>query len=171
MDFFDKLGKKASEAYKITAEKTSKLTKEAKLKLKNNENKAAIDELYIEIGKKVYEKHVRNEKIDIKKELEKECTQIDVLAAEIETNLNECYELKNKIKCNNCSTLVEKTAKFCPECGEKIEIVEIVEDEKEEEKAKKAKKTKNVEEKPKKIKKVETKTETKKEKPKTKKED
>ena len=167
MDFFEKLGKKASEAYKVTAEKTSKLTKEAKLKLKNNENKAAIDELYIEIGKKVYEKHVRNEKIDIKKELEKECTKIDVLAAEIETNLNECYELKNKVKCNNCSTLVEKTVKFCPECGAKIEIVEVVEDEKEED----LKDTEIVEEKPKKSKKTETKTETKKEKPNTKKED
>ena len=30
MEFFDKLGKKASEAYKVTADKTGKLAKEAK---------------------------------------------------------------------------------------------------------------------------------------------
>ena len=30
MDFFDKLGKKASEAYKVTADKTGKIAKEAK---------------------------------------------------------------------------------------------------------------------------------------------
>ena len=34
MDFFDKLGKKASEAYKVTADKTGKIAKEAKLKMK-----------------------------------------------------------------------------------------------------------------------------------------
>ena len=34
MEFFDKLTKKASETYKGAAEKTSKLAKEAKLKLK-----------------------------------------------------------------------------------------------------------------------------------------
>ena len=33
MEFFDKLGKKASEAYRITADKTGKIAKETKLKL------------------------------------------------------------------------------------------------------------------------------------------
>ena len=34
MDFFNQLGKKATEAYKVTADKTGKIAKEAKLKLK-----------------------------------------------------------------------------------------------------------------------------------------
>ena len=34
MDFFDKLGKQASKTYKYTAQKTSKLAREAKLKTK-----------------------------------------------------------------------------------------------------------------------------------------
>ena len=34
MEFFDKLGKKASEAYKMTADKTGKLQKKLKLNLK-----------------------------------------------------------------------------------------------------------------------------------------
>jgi len=42
VDFFNKLGKKASKTYKITAEKTGKLAKEAKLRLKINENKSDI---------------------------------------------------------------------------------------------------------------------------------
>ncbi len=119
MDFFDKLGKKASETYKVTAEKTSKIAKEAKLKMKMNENKSNIEDIYKEIGKKVYEKHVREENIDIKKDLEEECTKIDVLSAEIETYLKECLELKDLRQCKNCSSKIEKDAKFCPECGEK----------------------------------------------------
>ena len=37
MDLFDKIGKKATETYKYTAEKTSKFAKEARIKLKINE--------------------------------------------------------------------------------------------------------------------------------------
>ena len=69
MDFFDKLGKTASKTYKGAAEITGKLAKEAKLKMKMAENKAKIEDIYEEIGKKVYEKHIREENINIKDEL------------------------------------------------------------------------------------------------------
>ena len=78
MDFFDKIGKKASETYKFTAEKTGKLAKEAKLRMKMNEDKSDIEDLYKQIGKKVYEKHLLQDTINIKEELEEECTKVDV---------------------------------------------------------------------------------------------
>ena len=37
MEIFDKIGKKASEAYKMTADKTGKIAKETKLKLRMND--------------------------------------------------------------------------------------------------------------------------------------
>ena len=46
MEFFDKLGKKASEAYKVTADKTGKLAKEAKLRMKIADLKSQINEIY-----------------------------------------------------------------------------------------------------------------------------
>ena len=119
MEFFDKLGKKASEAYKVTADKTGKIAKEAKIRMKINEMKCQIKDIYVEIGKKVYEKHVREENIDIKKDLEEECTRIDVLTAEIEDRLNECLELRDKKKCQKCFKEIDKNMKFCPECGAK----------------------------------------------------
>ena len=70
MEFFDKLGKKASQAAKVTADKTGKIAKETKLKFKIGELKTQINDIYEEIGKKVYEKHVREEDISIKKDLE-----------------------------------------------------------------------------------------------------
>ena len=48
MEFFDKLGKKASEAYKVTADKTGKLAKEAKLRMKISELKSQINDIYKE---------------------------------------------------------------------------------------------------------------------------
>ena len=118
MDFFDKLGQKASEAYKVTADKTGKLAKETKLKFKMGELKNQISDIYEEIGKIVYEQHVREENIDIKKQIEEKCTKIDVLSDEIESILKECMELKNKRQCPKCQTQIDKEVKFCPQCGE-----------------------------------------------------
>lgn len=129
MDFFDKLGKQASKAYKATADKTGKIAKEAKIKLKMNELKSEVKDLYEEIGKKVYEKHVREEDINIKKDLEEECTKIDVLSNEIEDLLQQCLELKDKKQCIKCYTEIEKNVKFCPNCGEKQEEISQVNNE------------------------------------------
>ena len=127
MEIFNKLGKKASEAYKVTADKTGKLAKEAKLRMKIADLKSQISDIYKEIGKKVYENHVREEKVDLEKELEEECTKIDVMSAEIESNLKQCLELKDKRKCEKCFAEIDKDVKFCPECGAKQEEVEETE--------------------------------------------
>lgn len=126
MGFFDNLGKKASAAYDATAEKTGKLAKEAKLRMKINENKSDINDLYKEIGRKIYEKHVREENIDIKTELEEECTKIDVLSAEIETCLKSILELKDKKQCEQCHAEIELKDVFCPKCGAKQPNTEVL---------------------------------------------
>lgn len=124
MDFFNKLTQKAKETYKEASQKTGELAKEAKLRMKMNENKSLINSLYQEIGKKVYEKHVKSETIDIKTELEEECTKIDVLSAEIETCLKQIRELKDKKQCPKCFKEIELEAKFCNYCGAKQEDTE-----------------------------------------------
>ena len=55
MEFFDKLSKKASETYKFTKDKTTKISGELKLKGKINDLKSKIEDVYKEIGKIVYE--------------------------------------------------------------------------------------------------------------------
>ena len=127
MEFFDKLGKKASEAYKMTADKTGKIAKETKMKFKIGELRSQINDIYEEIGKKVYEKHVKKEEISMKNDLEEECTKIDVLSDEIESLLKQCLELKDKKQCPKCFKEIEKDAKFCPSCGAKQEEIEVKE--------------------------------------------
>lgn len=126
MEFFDMIGKKASEAYKITADKTGKLAKETKLKIRMGEIKAQTNEIYQEIGKKVYEKHVREENISIKDEMEEECTKLDVLSDEMDSLLKQCLELRDKKQCPSCFTEIEKYMNFCPNCGKKQEYNEEV---------------------------------------------
>ena len=133
MDFFDKLGKKASVAYKVTADKTGKLAKEAKLKMKISDLRGDIDDIYKDIGKKVYENHVREEKENLTNELDELCTKIDVLSEEIETNLQECLKLKDRRKCSSCFKEIDKDAKYCPECGTEQEKIEEPEETSEDE--------------------------------------
>ena len=119
MEFFDKLGKKASEAYKITADKTGKIAKETKMKLKINDLKSQVNDIYEEIGKKVYEKHKREEEISIEKDLEEECIKIDVISDEIDNLLKQCLELKDKKQCQNCYKQISIEDKYCSNCGAK----------------------------------------------------
>ena len=132
MAYFDKLGKKASEAYKITADKTGKLAKETKIKFKMGDLKSQINDIYEEIGKIVYEKHVKKEEISMS-EVEEQCTKIDVITDEIEDLQKQTLELRDKKLCTNCFKEIEKNAKFCPSCGaeqqeEVVKEVEILED-------------------------------------------
>lgn len=133
MEFFDKLGKKASEAYRVTADKTGKIAKETKLKIKMGDLKSKISDIYEEIGKIVYEKHIRKEQIDIEKDLIEQCTNIDVMSDEIESLLKECLELKDKKQCSKCFNEIEKDAKFCPKCGMKQEENKVENKEEQEE--------------------------------------
>lgn len=136
MGFFNNLGKKASEAYKVTADKTSKIAKETKLRMQVADYKSQINDLYKEIGEVVYKKHSEDSKNSITKELEEKCTKIDELTAQIDANLKECLKLKDKRTCPKCNSEVDKNVQFCPNCGEKLEPV--VEEKEEEEPAKEA---------------------------------
>ena len=144
MGFFNSLGKKASEAYKVTADKTSKIAKETKLRMQVADYKSQINDLYKEIGEVVYKKHSEDSKNSITKELEEKCTKIDELSAQIDANLKECLKLKDKRTCPKCSSEVDKNVQFCTNCGEKLEP--IVEEKSEEEPAKEAEVVENNEE-------------------------
>mgnify|MGYP002530894581 CR=1 FL=1 len=133
MEFFDKLGKKASEAYKMTADKTGKIAKETKIKFKIGELRTQVNDVYEEIGKKVYEKHVLEGEISIENEIEEYCTKLDVLSDEIDSLLKQCLELKDKKQCPKCYSEIEKEMKFCPNCGykqieENVRETEILDD-------------------------------------------
>lgn len=112
MGFFNDLGKK-------TTETTSKIAREAKLKMKINEDKVKVRDLYEEIGAKIYQKHVREENLNIKDDLADECLKLDNLSKEIEDARMEILRLNNKKVCAKCFAEVDKDAQFCPKCGEK----------------------------------------------------
>ena len=131
MDFFNKLGNMASETYKKTSKKTGDLAKEAKIRMKMNEDKAHVKDLYEEIGKIVYQKHLKKDEISIEEDLNSYCTQIDELSENIEKSLDTLLALRGKRVCENCHSEIDNKVKFCPSCGKEqpeIKIEEVTED-------------------------------------------
>jgi len=128
MDFFNKLGNIANKTYKSASQKTGELAKEAKIKMKMNENKSKIKDLYEEMGKIIYQKHIHEEEVKIKEDLDSYCSQIDEISKEQEKLQEEILTLKNKRICENCYTEIDLNVKYCPHCGfeqaeEKVEDI------------------------------------------------
>lgn len=117
MEFFNKLGDIANKTYKNASQKTGEIAKEAKIKMKMNENKGKIKDLYEEIGKIVYQKHIHGDEVEIEEDLNTYCSQIDELSSKIEKAQEDVLALKNKRICENCYAEIELKAKYCPHCG------------------------------------------------------
>ena len=118
MDFFDKIGKKASETYKVTAEKTSKIAKETKLKMAINTYKSNAEEVYKKIGKIVYQKYAAQEEM-LEEDIQEELNKLDTIHEQIEQANKEIMSLKDKIRCKNCNYEMDEDFKYCPKCGAK----------------------------------------------------
>lgn len=123
MNFFDKLGKKANEAYQVTKEKTVTLTEEIKIKGKISEINDKIDGLYAEIGKFVYTelKDGRDASRDVVTE---KCNEISKLNDDLEKLRTDVLALKNIKKCVKCNAEMDLKSEFCSICGEKQPKVE-----------------------------------------------
>lgn len=117
MDFLNKLGDIANKTYKNASQKTGEIAKEAKIKMKMNENKSKINDLYEEIGKIVYQKYINKEEVKIEEDLNTYCNQIDEFSKEIEKCQEEVLSLKNKKICENCYAEIDLSSKYCPHCG------------------------------------------------------
>lgn len=116
MEIFEKIGDAASKTYKYTAEKTSKIAKETKLKIKINEYKREIEDIYREIGETIYEKSVTDQELN-KEEILGKCEAIDNITEKIVECKDELLNLKERKQCKNCYQEIEMASNYCPNCG------------------------------------------------------
>ena len=124
MGFFDNLSKKATETYKSTTDKTSKMAREMKLKSYIGENKNKIQSIYTEIGRKVYEKHQEGNIAEIEDAIKPELEQIAAVTKKIENMNNEIRAINNLKLCEKCAAEIAIDARFCPSCGTPQQIQE-----------------------------------------------
>lgn len=125
-DFFDKLKDSVSKA-KDSAEKiarevakrTSNTITHTKLSFSMNEVQSKIKDIYAEIGKELYAKYLNGEETD--ESIHDSFAQIDKLMDEIEIINSKIAELKNSVKCPECSTFNSAEAGFCSHCGASLD--------------------------------------------------
>ncbi len=119
MDFFNNLGKKASEALKNTKEKTTKISGELKLKSKITDYKSKIVDLEKEIGSIIYEDFKNNSKLGENEDIIKKCEEIAELESNIKSAEEEILVLKDIKKCISCGSELSVDMEYCSKCGAK----------------------------------------------------
>ena len=123
-EFLDKIKDGASKTKdaaerlaKEVAKRTSNAITSTKLSYAINDANNKIKDIYAEIGKTMYEKYLDNgEESDFASEFEK----ISVLMQDIEILETKKAELKNVLRCAECSTLNPTTSEYCAKCGAKL---------------------------------------------------
>lgn len=130
MDFFNKLGKKATETYQVTKEKATNLSAEIKIRGKISDYKDKIEEKYSEIGKEVYNQ-IKEGKDVSKDSIVSKCDEITISQGEISKLKEQLLTLKKVKKCEGCGNEIPIDSDFCPKCGKsqpKVENVEVKEE-------------------------------------------
>ena len=134
MDFLNKLGKKASETYQVTKEKTVKFSEEMKLKGKISEARNRINEIYKEIGEAIYTQYKTNNE-EPNEEIKQKCEEISSKFDEISKLESDILALKESKKCTKCGSEINQKDEFCPKCGvkqpkqeEKVELKEEIQE-------------------------------------------
>lgn len=131
MSFLDKLSEKISTGTEKVTEKAKEVSGVATLTAGMEKEKVAIEKLYKEIGKKMYEEH----KDVLASALPEETQAIDDSFKKIE-DAKVAIRIKKGIKiCPNCGKELDKATVFCSACGTKLpeEEKEKAEEEKTEE--------------------------------------
>ncbi len=124
-----KVGDAATETYNTVAEKSGKMFEEAKLKMSISTKEGEIDEIYLGMGKTVYDMYAQGE--DVGKVFTKESKKIDKLNTEIK-DMNKKILFNKKLRtCEKCGKVISLESVFCSDCGTKQKPVKIKEEAKE----------------------------------------
>lgn len=134
------VGKTATDTYNTVADKSGKVIEETKLRFAISEKQNEIEQIYVEMGKTVYDSYKTGE--DVGKAFTKESKKIDKILSEIDDMNTKILLNKGLRKCPACGETVANQAGFCTNCGEKLKPVKVKEEKKAEDKKKEEPKAK-----------------------------
>jgi len=118
MSFGNNLKKIFTDTARIAVKKSGEVIESAKAKYTEFDIQSSIDNLYMDLGKIVYNGYKTDEDVS---------DSITNLCDEIQSKISELSNIKNKtdnfsyyIVCPSCSKGCDPKASFCPYCGEKL---------------------------------------------------
>ena len=122
--FSKKVGTTASETYNAVINKSGKIIEGTKSKFEISEKEDKIEEIFISMGKTVYEMYKKGENVgDV---LEQNAEKIDDLNKEIEEMEKKLLSNKGLKECCNCGKIIPVDSHFCPKCGTEQSDVQIL---------------------------------------------
>ena len=102
----DKVGDTVEKGVKTGSDGYKKMTEKARIKKEITQAESAIQDAYVEIGKKFAAENPEAEGF------------MDFFKAIADSTA----KIEDKITCKGCGASVDKNAKFCAKCGTKVEI-------------------------------------------------
>lgn len=123
------VGKTATDTYNTVADKSGKAIEDAKLKMSIADKEDEIEEIYIQMGKTVYDEYKAGE--DVGKAFTKESKKIDKILSEIDEHKKIILYNKGLRICEKCEEVISNESAFCSNCGAKQKPVKIKKDKKE----------------------------------------
>ena len=113
MAFFDELSKKAG-SIAASAQKTANV---AKIQHQISQKQSEFDALYHQIGQIYYSCRQRGVQPD--ESIGALCDRVTALCQEIEDLRAEVDRIRNVRRCAACGKVIDRSVKFCPNCGAK----------------------------------------------------
>ena len=108
----------AEKITKVAVQKTSSAVGQAKLGFAINEIEGKIKDIYVELGKILYNEH--KDGSEFESDINEKCVQIDDLYGEIMVLNEKVAEIKNTVICSNCGEHNVMDNVFCGNCGNKM---------------------------------------------------
>lgn len=128
------VGKTATDTYNTVADKSGKAIEDAKLKMAIADKEDKIEEIYIKMGKTVYDEYKAGE--DVGKVFTKESKKVDKILTEIAEHKKIILYNKGLRICEKCEEVIPNESTFCSNCGEKQKPIKVKKDKKEDKKEK-----------------------------------
>lgn len=123
-----KVGDAATETYNTVAEKSGKMFEEAKLKMSISSKEDEMQDIYMSMGKTVYDMYKSGE--DVGKVFTKEAKKIDKLNEQINDMEKKILYNKKLRVCETCGKTISLESVFCSGCGAKQKAIKFKDEKK-----------------------------------------
>lgn len=114
-DSITKIGKYLENGAQNIGYKSGQILEVSKINMTISSKEKEIEEIYIEMGKKLYKDYKADKLLD--KSLAEKCEEIAKIERNIASMKKKVLKLKDKKLCKKCGYEMERNAAFCPKCG------------------------------------------------------
>lgn len=119
-----KVGTTASETYNAVVNKSEKIIEGTKSRFEISEKEDKIEEIFLSMGRTVYEMYKKGENIG--EFFQQEAEKVDNLNKEIEDMERKILSNKGLKECTKCGKIISVDSHFCPKCGAEQSDIQIL---------------------------------------------